>query len=286
LLALALVGSLGSKCRSQEPLRAVDQKPSMQEVSDAFRMLLDLKGESYQYHQMLHDATHRIAPLLPDQPWVEVDELLQKLDFRLLKSGGGAEVFWRQYRVKKKAVTFPNERSLDLELHLDMRYADPKTRLPRDAKVYRVQVLLVADCRASLAELRSDKPFPLASVIDLGLNSEELAEEGAAWPILKKVSVEYSYLFNRWDDRSPCGFKLVFEFAASDSEDVAGKAVRFDVASGLDPRQAFVDRYKPVAGFKPRDILGDLEYRGGGEWWRGTPDEVAANRRKFLMTRN
>ncbi len=254
-----------------------------QEMSDALEAILNLKSASY--HVMLREASLLAPPILQGREWAEVLKLLEDRSFATVEGWENGDYVHSDHLLRRGAVTFANGHSLDLDLLLSAPIHKGLMGLSHRGRLDRPDVALVANISAPYPQVISEQRYPRGSVLDLVLHSERVKEAGEEWPLLKKVSVHYGYIDNRYVEHNPSGFHVCVEFTASATERIAGKRMYFYVPSGLDPLQSRDGNEKLIDGFNPQDTVCDIISGGGNEWWHGTPGTVEVNQRRFLRTK-
>ena len=258
--------------------------PKVSSPDDALAVLQNLATLKVgSYHQDLRQASLLVPPVLKDQDWQAIQSILKKEPYPPFEAWDNGDAIHSYHKVKTNVFVFKEKYALDLCLLLSATNLT-KGRTPASpGTIYRADIALVADINAPYSDVIEQQRFPLGSVLDVVLNHEKVKKVGEGWPLVKRVYVYYSCLFNRFAEHSPSGFNVVIEFTASNDEQIAGKRMHFTVESGLDPLQSFDMKEKLLDGFKSQDILGEIVHRGGNEWWRGTPEVVDANKWKYLQ---
>jgi hypothetical protein len=278
-------GLRGVESRAENELAgSKKKKASPQEMSEAIEKVLKLKTDSY--HVFLREASLLAPPLLKGQDWSDIQKLMAKHGFTVVKAWENGDAIHSHHLAKRNAVVFPSGYSLDLQFQLSARNLD-RGRFPaKPGKLYAADVVLVSKIAAPYAKVVQDRGYPKGSILDALLTSEKLKEEGGIWPILNSISVHYGYIFDRWAEHSPSGFHIAIEFVASTKEEIGGNQMYFYAASGLDPLQSSDGNEKVLDAFKAQDTIEGIRQGGSGEWWQGEPKTIEANKRKYLKKRD
>jgi len=257
--------------------------PSTQEAAKVLQRVLKLKADSY--HVLLREAAILAPPVLKNQEWAEIQKLMKENPFAPIEAWENGDAVHSYHILQSKAFTFPNGHSLDLYLLLSAPNLDRPRQPARPGKPYRADVALVADFNAPYSQVIGEKRYPKGSIIDAILASVKVKQVGEVWPLLKRIYVHYGYIDSRWASHNPSGFHVSVEFTASTKEEIAGKKMYFNVASGLDPLQSLEGKETLLKNFRPQDTLDGIREGGGNEWWHGNSEAVEANKRKYLKTK-
>ena len=259
-----------------EPEKIDPTKP----MADTFRDVRKIERKSFRH--FLREASILVPPKCEGRPWSTVTAAMDGHQFPVVASWKNGDATHRYYQVERDAFKFPNGRSLDLCVLLSANNSKAPETENDPGNVYSADAALVADINSPYADVVLQKWYPQGTVLDLVLGTDEVQDVGLEWPLLKRISVSYGPLPDRWMEYYPSGYDVIVEFTATVDEKVAGKKMYFRIPSGLDPRKNRQGMPAPDERFVAEDTLGPVAGHGSGEWWAGTPEVVAANKKKYL----
>jgi hypothetical protein len=279
--AIAFFGLQAAESRAAGKLEQSEGKTvALQRMSEAIQKVLRLKTASY--HVFLREASLIVPPVFKGREWADVEKLMAKHSFAVVEAWENGDAVHSHHLARRNAILLPGGHSLDLEFQFSALNLD-RTRLPaKPGKLYAANVVLVSRIGAPYSKVAKDRFYPKGSVLDALLTSGKLEDQGRIWPILDLISVHYDYLYDRWADHSPSGFRITVEFVASKSEEIGAERMDFCAASGLDPLQSAEGKEKLLNGFKAQDTIEYIKGGGSLEWWKGEPGTIEANKRKYL----
>jgi hypothetical protein len=234
------------------------------------------------YHLELRDASLKYPPLYVDRDWATVTQELDEKKLAVVESWDNGSAIHRYYLLEEGAFHLANGQAFDLVLQVSASNTE-EGRLPvKPAKVYSANAALVANVNMPYRHLLKEEWIQSGTVLDVVLRSDEVKQKGERWPWVRRVSVYYGYIFDRWMETSPSGFFVTVEFAASLAQEVGGMKLYFNVPSGLDPWRSSDAKRVDDSSFVAKDTLGELQHGGANEWWQGEPDVIRENQIKFL----
>ena len=159
--ALVSFGLRGVESRAENELAgSKKKKASPQEMSEAIEKVLKLKTDSY--HVFLREASLLAPPLLKGQDWSDIQKLMAKHGFTVVKAWENGDAVHSHHLAKRNAVVFPSGYSLDLQFQLSARNLD-RGRFPAMAgKLYAADVVLVSRIAAPMQRSCKTEGIPRA----------------------------------------------------------------------------------------------------------------------------
>jgi hypothetical protein len=225
------------------------------------------------YHRFLREASLIVPPLLLDRDFDEVQGLLTRQGFPLVKSSERGSELDARFLLKKSFFSSSPQPSLDLYLLLSA--APPR-------KVKKAEIALIIDFGNAFDEAVQNLPVPNDTVLNEVLRKDQVKKAGSEWPILEDIQISYSYHGKRHDEYNPSGFNVQVKFAAWLTEKIAEKRMYFFMESELDPLRTRTGKTDPNRRFTPLDSFGEVEGGGSNEWWKGDKETMERNKKKYL----
>lgn len=232
-------------------------------------------------HQWLRDAHRLLGKNFEGVPFWEVVKVAEDLKLPLIEGWENGTAIHRRFKLADSVFELGSGKSADAYLFFSsMNRKD--AQMPFVATdIYNASIGLLIDVGMPYEAVIERGVFPANSALRRSLDLDEVAKSGGLWPYLKRMTVSYDILFNRWLEEHPSGFHLDIEFAASLKKKIGSKRISCSILSGLDPPQDFYG--KPTEKkHKPKDSLGEPRTHGGSEGWHGEDDEIAANKAAYL----
>jgi hypothetical protein len=223
--------------------------------------------EKANYHRLLWRAYHLAHNSAKGRPWADVGPVLDRLQVTRLSSNNYQLGTAYSYRMKPKGFTTANGLAHDLVVvfHVGDESTEDK---PTVRRVFRVDVNLVATVKKPFAELARAKPYPRDTIAVKVLEAPGAIDAAKSCPIVEKIEIGYTYLFDRWAEHSPHGFDVTLTLIDRRKDPTASKSLNARVTSGLDPEQDFFGE-KVLAGFRSQDTLDEVGAAVGGGWESG-----------------
>jgi hypothetical protein len=257
-------------------------KPSLEKVTGQLAKDVQelLQRNISSFHVLLRDLSLTVGPRCVGRPWTTVAKELDNQGFRVTDTWENGSAINCHYLIKTNAFVTPAGYPMDLYLMLQAENLDFATPTQHAGRVISAAATLVANVRLPFAALAAQARFPKGSVMDRALAIQEVKEVGASWPLVRRVYASYDFLFDRWAEHSPSGFRVTVEFE-TDPEDIGVKTLTYIFVSGLDPPKSKTGG-PVVATFMPKDSLGDATQTGNNESWRGDDKTIEEAKAKYL----
>jgi hypothetical protein len=218
-----------------------------------------IKRNQTSYHLLLREVSRAVVERFSSKSWGEVSRYLDEQKLQPLYRDIRFSSFFCTYRARQRAYVTTS--GLSHELQIKLRGA--RTWPVIDSKrVDNAEAGLFATVGRSLSALRSERPYPRGSVMDVVLASSAVGDEVRHHQNLESVWLAYGPIRDRHADSIPYGFHVDLTFADSTSQQVSRKKIFLTVRSALDPPVRW-DRQPDANGvFKAEDKLGELRIWG------------------------
>lgn len=232
-------------------------------------------------HQWLRDAYRLLGKNFEGVPFEEAVKVAEDLKLPLIEGWENGTAIHRRFKLADSVFELGDGRTADAYLFFSSRN-QTDAQIPFVATdIYNASIGLTVDVGMPYEAVLERGVFPPKSALRRALDLEEVATSGESWPHLKRLTISYGILFNRWLEEHPSGFDIEVEFAASLKKEIGYKLISCTVTSGLDPLRD-LDGNPTEENHRPIDSLGDLRSYGGGEGWHGEDHEIEANKAAYL----
>ena len=267
----------GQLPRSSAP--AADAAATANDLGGAVGALLNRHVASY--HVLLRELSLVVEPRCLGRPWSTVEKELKGQGLHVVDWWENGAAINCHYIVASNAFTTPAGYPMDLYLMVQAENIGYATATQQVGRVFIAIAALVSDVHQLYSNLVSQARFPKGSVIEKVLDHREVRKDGRIWPMVKRVYASYGYLFDRWSEYSPSGFRVEIEYELGRANDFGVKSGGYMVPSGLDPLKSETGQPESLK-CTSNDSLGEITQTGSLESWRGDDDAIVKLKAKYL----
>lgn len=237
-------------------------------------------------HQWLRDAYRLLGKNFEGVPFWEAVKVAEALMLPLIDGWENGTAIHRRFKLINSVFELGGGKTADAYLFFSsMNQKDAQIPIVA-TDIYKASIGLLVDIDVPYETVLEQNVFSASSALRRALDLKEVKTSGGLWPYLKRITVSYDLLFNRWLEKHPSGFDVDIEFTASLEKDIGYKSISCSIPSGLDPLRDFEG--KPTKEeHKAVDTLGEPRIYGGVEGWYGEGEEIVANKASYLrLTKN
>lgn len=232
-------------------------------------------------HQWLRDANRLLGKSFEGVPFGEAIKVAEGLKLPLIEGWENGSAVHRRFKLADAVFKLGSGKTADAYLFFSSRNQKDGQTPFITTGIYNASIGLLVEVGMPHEAVVERNVFPANSALRRALDLDEVVTSGLSWPYIKRVTVSYEVLFDRWREEHPSGFAVDIEFAASLEKEIGYKSISCSIPSGLDPLRAG-DGKPTEKDHKPEDSLGEPRSHGGGEGWYGEAEVIAANKAAYL----
>ncbi len=225
-----------------------------------------LRSTNTSYQVLLREMSHVVEPQCVGKPWKNVSNELMRQGLRIIDQWENGDVINCHYLIKTNAFRTASKYSFDLYLMLTAGKLDREIPTKKPGCIVGAQAVFVSNVHLPFSELVAQSRFPKGTVLDRVLTLPEIVNNGAKWPLVRRIYLSYGSLSVDRHQYEESGFIVVVEFESAALNNLRSKNIKVAVKSGLDPFQLKNVPHHDQS-FTPTDSLEEIKVlsSGGGE---------------------